>query len=218
VILSRFAGIAKFRGISGTLGFSAQQINLLHDNVACLHLIASKILIQVTDELELFTAFSIWMRYEIDRLASEGYPTAEDDAAEKESGLDHSKVLQYIQTALKTSPLASYLGKINNDVSQNGSGTIEQGVLMFDLLIKQIKKMEHGQQYQKQLLRQEYLTQHLSKQAGQVFQQIADAEKRNVLFGDVYEIGVMGDSGLLDMKVDTVARFVLLSQEFCAKR
>jgi anaphase-promoting complex subunit 4 len=206
LILSRFAGIAKFRGSSETVGFSAQQISLLHDSVACLHLVGSKMLMQVIDELELFTAFSAWLRHEIDRLASEGSSTTEDDAAEKESALDHSKVLQYIQTALRASLLANYLGKDSDDGAQAENKGFEQGTPMFDTLSRQIKKMEQGQPYTKVLPKQAFLAQHLSTQAGEVFQQIADAEKRNVLFGDVHNIGAVRKNSPLHMKVDAVVR------------
>jgi len=175
--------------------------------------VSSKILTQAVDELELFTAFSAWLRYEIDRLASEGSSTIEDDAAEKESTLDHTKVLQYIQTALKRSTLANYLGKDGDDGSQDGKqGLLDYGAPMFDVLSKQIQKMERGQQYPRRLLKQACLTESLSNQARQVFQQIAEAEKRNVLFGDSHEIGVLGKEKAVDVKVDPVVRSHLMAR------
>jgi len=63
VILSRLSGIAKFQTSSDSAGFSVHQIDLISDTVACLHLVSAKILVQVVDELELFAAFSAWLRY-----------------------------------------------------------------------------------------------------------------------------------------------------------
>lgn len=210
VILSRFAGIAKFRGSSDTIGFTIQQISLLNDNVACLHLVSSKILIRVVEELELFTAFSAWLRHEIDRLASENSTTADDDAADKESAIDHSKVLEYIQTAMQTSPLASYLGKTSEADIQAGMKNVELGLPMFETLTKNIQKMELGQQYEAYIPLQGILTKAFSKQASKVFAQIADAEKRNILFGDILEIGKFSASSSVDMKVDQLVSIRML--------
>lgn len=202
VILSRFAGIAKFRGSNDTIGFSSQQISMITDTVACLHLVSSKILIRVVDELELFTSFSAWLRYEIDRLASEASSTPEDDAAEKESTIDHGKVLLYIQSAMTTSPLATYFGNSSEEDFNQSWKNSEQGIPMFDLLDKQIRKQENGQPYLTSLPRVELLCKFLTKQASTVFGQIAEAEKRNVLFGNPLEIGFVKQDGAIDINMN----------------
>ena len=204
VILSRFSGIAKFRGSTDTIGFSSQQISMLTDTVACLHLVSSKILIRVVDELELFTSFSAWLRYEIDRLASEASSTPIDDAAEKESAVDHSKVLLYIETAMTTSPLATYFGDTSEGDFNQTWKNAEQGIPIFDLLDKQIQKQERGQQYLTALPRVELLCKYLTKQASMVFSQIAESEKRNVLFGDTLEICSVDKGGAMDMVMNDV--------------
>jgi anaphase-promoting complex subunit 4 len=201
LILSRFSGIAKFHGANSSLGFTTQQINTIMDSVACLHLVSSKILIQVVDELELFTSFSSWLRYEIDRLASDVSASPTDDAvAEKETSIDHSKVLSYVQTAMTSSPLAVYLGDSSEEFTDNWSHG-EHGMPIYDLLDKQLQKQERGLPYIKSLPRVEVLCKLLTRQASTIFSQIAEAEKRNVLFGKVYDIGSAEVDAPLHMRI-----------------
>lgn len=199
VILSRFSGIAKFQGPNDTVGFSSQQISLIMDTVACLHLIGSKILIQVVDELDLFSAFSSWLRFEIDRLASDASTTPKDDELEKEATIDHSKVLLYLQNCMTASPLEVYLGDCTSEDYNHGWNQAEQGLPMFDLLDKQLQKQEKGLSYMKPLPRVELLCKYLSMQAKTIFGQIAEAEKRNVLLGYPQEVGVAENDGPKDV-------------------
>ena len=201
LILSRFSGIAKFQGPNDTVGFSSQQISLIMDTVACLHLVASKILNQVIDELDLFGAFSSWLRFEIDRLASNASTTPKDDELEKEATIDHSKVLQYLQTCMTASPLEVYLGDCTSEDYNHGWNQAEKGLPMFDLLDKQLQKQEKGLSYMKPLPRVELLCKYLSMQAKTVFGQIAEAEKRNVLLGHPQEVGVAESDGPKDVKM-----------------
>jgi anaphase-promoting complex subunit 4 len=200
-ILSRFAGIAKFQGPNETVGFSSQQISLIMDTVACLHLISSKILIQVVDELDLFASFSGWLRYEIDRLASDSSTSPNDDAAEKEASIDHSKVLLYLQTAMTSSPLAMYFGDSSPEDYDQGWNHVEQSIPIYDLLDKQLQKQEMGLPYIKPLSRVELLCKFLVRQASTIFGQIAESEKRNVLFGEAKEVGAPENNGPMDMRM-----------------
>ncbi|EHK96276.1 hypothetical protein M7I_8034 [Glarea lozoyensis 74030] len=174
-----------------------KDVGRIMDTVSCLHLVASKILIQVVDEIDLFSAFTAWMRYEIDRLSADSSVPKEDEL-EKESSLDHSKVLLYIQTCMTTSPLEVYLGESTPDEAKNPWGQSEKGVRMFELLDKQLHKQEQGIPYIKSLPRVELLCTHLTDQAKEVFGQIANAEKRNVIFGTPQEVGSGHDKSLLD--------------------
>jgi anaphase-promoting complex subunit 4 len=204
VILSRFAGIAKFQGSDDTVGFSNHQIGLMMDTVACLNLVYSKILIQVVDELDLFSSFSAWLRFEIDRLVSDpSLSSTNEEGAEKEGPIDHTKVLLYLQTTMTTSPLAVYFGP----VSETETGDLvheEQGLPMFNLLDVQLQKQEQGLPYMKHLPRVDFLSNILSQQATTIFGQIAEAEKRNVLFGKATELGSIESGTAFDMKMSPI--------------
>lgn len=201
VILSRFAGIAKFQESDDVVGFTSTQISLIADTVCCLHLVSSKILMRAVDELDLFKAFSTWLRQEIDRLASDASSSPNDDAAEKDASIDHSKVLLYLQTVMISSPLGIYFAE---STSEDYSSSWDQAELcppMFDLLCKQLEKQERGLPYLKPLPRVEVLCKVLGRQATTVFRQIAEAEKRNVLFGKPHEIGYVEPDGPMDMNM-----------------
>lgn len=200
VILSRFSGIAKFQGDNERLGFSSQQISLIMDTIACLHLVSSRILLQVIEELDLFTSFSAWLRYEIDRLASDTTTSINEELGEKEASIDHGKVLLYLQTYMTTSPLAVFL---SDDLSgeSDDSNHIKEGVPMFELLLKQLQKQEQGLPFMSALPRVGVLYNFLAKQASAIFNQIAEAEKRNVLFGKANELGVAHSDAHIDLRM-----------------
>ncbi len=200
LILSRFSGIAKFQGSNDTVGFSSEQINFLEETVACLHLLSSKILARVVDELDLFAAFSAWLRYEIDRLASDSPPSPSDEAIEKEALIDHSKVLLYIQTAMTTSPLAAYLGELPVDDNKQPDYNRSR-MPSFDVLHEQLKKQDQGLPHMPSLLRVEPLCSFLSCQANSIFAQIAEAERSNVSFGKPEDIGTPELDSPRDMRM-----------------
>ncbi|ESZ98045.1 hypothetical protein SBOR_1576 [Sclerotinia borealis F-4128] len=206
VILSRLNGIAKFQGPDSSLGFSSAQITSIMDTVASLHLVSAKILLQVVDELELFTSFSAWLRYEIDRLASDASSSHNDDAAEKETSIDHSKVLLYIQTVMTNSPLAAFIGEITLEDYDDESAHIGKGVQVFDLLTRQLEKQEQGLKYRKTLPQVEFLCKYLRIQAAAIFTQIADAEKSNVIFGKASELGMAQKNVPIEMKMNIIDR------------
>jgi anaphase-promoting complex subunit 4 len=200
VILSRFAGIAKFQHTNDSVGFSSHQINHIMDVIASLHLISSKIILQVVDELDLFAAFSSWLRYEIDKLASEASSSTTEEANEKESTINHSKVLLYVQTAMTNSPLCIFLGDAA-DYSKEGWGQLQPGVKIFDQVDQQLQKQEQGLPYEKQFPRVEFLCKILVAEASTVFSKIAEAEKRNVLFGKPKLLGVPRSDTPIDMSM-----------------
>jgi anaphase-promoting complex subunit 4 len=208
VILSRFAGIAKFQSTNNTEGFSSHQIGLIMDTIACLHLISSRILTQVVEELELFAAFSAWLRYEIDRLASDAANSPNDEMTDKEASIDHSKVLQYLQTNMTTSPLVVFFADSTPE-DYNDWSHVETGLPMFDLLDKQLEKQEQGLPYLKPLPRVEFLCKYLTRQSNAVFSQVAEAEKRNVLFGKMTELAVIDDDAPMDMRMNHKVRILL---------
>lgn len=200
VILSRFAGIAKFQSTNDTVGFSSRQISQIMDIVASLQLVSSKILIQVIDELELFAAFSAWLRYEIDRLASDASSSTNEESNEKEASIDHSKVLLYLQTAITNSPLSVFFGDGTESQKEVWS-QLQPGPRIFDQVDQQLQKQEQGLPYIDQLPRVDFLCKILGQEATAVFSQIAAAEKRNVLFGKPHELGVPQDDALMDMRM-----------------
>ena len=199
VILSRFAGIAKFQGTNDTVGFSSRQIHHIIDIVASLHLVSSKILTQVVDELESFAAFSSWLRYEIDRLASESSSSPNEENNEKEGSINHSKVLLYLETMMTNSRLSVFFGSAADH--EEAPSKPQAGTRMFDQVNQQLKKQEQGLIFRKDLPRVDLLCRMLGQESNAVFSQIAEAEKRNVLFGKPHDLGIPQIDTPMDMRI-----------------
>lgn len=201
LIMSRLAGIVKYQGLNDTMGFSSRRIDLIMDTLACLNLLSARILTYVVDEIDLFAAFSAWLRHEIDRLASDSSSAPSEDAAEKEPSIDHSKVLLYIQTAMTNSRLSAFFEQQTAKDDEKDDLGVEQGLPMFELLDKELQKHASGLPYKQSLPRVDLLCKHLGAQTAVMFQQIADAEKRNVMFGEPTMLGSWDNGSPLDIRL-----------------
>lgn len=180
VILSRLLGIARFHESEDDIGFTSVQIAKVMDIVSCMMLVGNKILLLVMEELDLFHSFSSWLRYEIDHLASS---SASDELTEKEATMEHAKILTYIQQYMPASPLRFYLDKVSKDDLTRDSHLAEDTSSMLDVLDKQIKKQEDGKPGTSVIPQVEFLGEIILNKANVVFEGIAEAEKRNVRFG-----------------------------------
>ncbi|KAI1376808.1 anaphase-promoting complex, cyclosome, subunit 4-domain-containing protein [Hypoxylon crocopeplum] len=180
IILSRLLGIARFHESKAEIGFTNAQITRVMDIVSCLMLVGNKILLVVMEELELFQSFSIWLRNEIDRLASSSLT---DELTDKEAMMEHGKILAYIQQYMAASPLRHHLSTTPADHSEGGRQQAESGTSLLDLLSKQLKKQDAGKPDEGIFAQIDFLCGYLESKAGAVFEGIAEAEKRSVRFG-----------------------------------
>jgi anaphase-promoting complex subunit 4 len=101
---------------------------------------------------------------------------------------------------MTTSPLEIFFAdspKEENDCWNH----VEQLLPMFELLDKQLQKQEKGLPFMKPLPRVELLCRFLNQQANTVFRQIAEGEKRNVLFGKAHKVGPTESNSPMDMKM-----------------
>jgi anaphase-promoting complex subunit 4 len=187
IILSRLLGIARFHDTRESIGFSPAQITRLMDVVSCLTVVAHKILLSVMDELEHFQGFSSWLRLEIDRQASS---TLGDELTEKDVTVDNAKVLAYIQRYLVSSPLEIYFGEATREDYAKSQELVDDGASLLEMLDKQLQRQEAGQQYMKALPHISFLVDYLTSRSNVIFQEIAEAEKRSVRFGQPTELSV----------------------------
>jgi anaphase-promoting complex subunit 4 len=187
IILSRLLGIARFHDSRESIGFTAPQILKLMDIVSCLTVVAHNILLCVMDELEYFATFSVWLRLQIDQLASS---TPSDELTEKEANMDNAKVLTYIQRYLVSSPLSLYFGDVTREDYARDEKLTEDGASLLEMLDKQLKRHEAGQPYMKALPHVDFLVNYLTSRANAVFREIAEAEKRGVRFGQPADISI----------------------------
>ncbi|KAG7133645.1 hypothetical protein HYQ45_008214 [Verticillium longisporum] len=189
VILSRLRGLAQFHDARDDIGFSAAQVARAMDVVACLRLAAHRVLLHVMEELDLFTAFSGWLRFQIDRLASSS--SATEELNEKEAGLENGKVLAYIQRYLLRSPMALFFDPVANDEREADWKFVQNEPALLDAVDAQIARQEDGQPYMKALPQLAFLVAYLEDRANGIFNDIAEAQKRSVRFGQPTRI-VMG--------------------------
>ncbi|VTT76650.1 unnamed protein product [Fusarium fujikuroi] len=182
IILSRLRGLAQFHDTRDDIGFTLQQTSRLMDIVQCLQLIGHKVLINVMDELDSFTAFSTWLRFQIDRLASSS--SASEELTEKEATMDIAKVLSYIENYLIDSPLRLFFDEMTREDYEADWAHIEGGPTLLHVLDQALGKWENGQSSMKALPRIEFLVSYATTWANRTFKGIAEAKKRSVRLGN----------------------------------
>lgn len=180
IILSRLLGIARFHAIKDNIGFSPAEITKLLDIVSCLTLASHKILLLAMEELELFSTFSSWLRFEIDKLASS---SAADEISEKEATMDTAKVLAYIQRYLTASPLALYFDEVDKDNYHDSWQRAQDAPSLLETLDQQLKRQESGQPIMKALPQLDFLVSYLTSKADNLLASIAMTQKRSVRLG-----------------------------------
>ncbi|KAH7144052.1 anaphase-promoting complex, cyclosome, subunit 4-domain-containing protein [Dactylonectria macrodidyma] len=199
VILSRLRGLAQFYDTRDDIGFSLTQINRVMDIISSLNLVGHKILISVMDELENFTAFSTWLRFQIDRLASSS--SAIEELTEKEATMDHGKVLTYIERYLTQSPLKIFFGQIEKSDYDADWAHMDDGPSLLDVLDKQLTKRENGQPSMKALPHVSFLVNYVTTWSNRIFKDIAEAKKRSVRMGRPVKLSIGHPIARVDMKM-----------------
>ncbi|KAJ2907242.1 hypothetical protein MKZ38_006536 [Zalerion maritima] len=199
IVLSRLLGLARFHDDPEKIGFSEAQICQLLEIISCLSLAGNKILLIVMEEIEMFAAFSSWMRFEIDKQTS----SSSDDLLEKEAQMDHARILAYIQKYLAASPMSVFLEQAPRPDYDLARATALQGQDLLDLLDATLQQREAGGSYVEGLPHVKFLVEFLSDQANVVFKNIAQAGKRMVRFGPSTKIELDGPISRIDVKIVT---------------
>ncbi|KAK7736209.1 hypothetical protein SLS53_007044 [Cytospora paraplurivora] len=211
LILSRLSGIARFHEEEDHIGFTNAEITRLVDILSAFNLVCHKVLLIVMEELELFRVFSSWLRITIDRVSSS---SVSEEVMEKEALLDPSKVLRYIEKYLINSPMATYLAKVPQEVWDGDWERVQQSSSVLNDLDEQLRLEQTGKPYMQALPQMAFLVDFLTKKAGDVFNNIAEAEKRSVRFGQAVKLELVapGRSApetftLVDMKMCSAPKF-----------
>ncbi|KAF4340931.1 anaphase-promoting complex subunit 4 [Fusarium beomiforme] len=199
IILSRLRGLAQFHDTRDDIGFNLRQTSRLMDVIQCLQLIGHKVLTNVMDELEGFTAFSTWLRFQIDRLASSS--SASEELTEKEAIMDVAKVLNYIQNYLIDSPLRLFLDEMTREDYEADRAHIEDGPTLLHVLDQALVKCEDGRPNMKALPRVEFLVSYATSWANRTFEGIAEAKKRSVRLGNLIRLSVGRVASHRDMRM-----------------
>lgn len=172
------------------------------DIVACLTLVGHRVLLVVMDELEHFSAFSRWLRFTIDRLASSSAES--EELSEKEATMDISKVLTYIERYLTDSPLRLFLGEMAGEGRDADWRIIEDGTpdlvgMLSAQLDKHDKGKPQGQDAMKALPHVEFLVDYAARWSNSLFKDIAEAKKRSVRLGKPVRLDIGHKIDKVDM-------------------
>lgn len=206
LILSRLSGIARFHEGDDHIGFTNIEITRLVEILSALSLICHRILLIVIEELDLYRMFSSWLRITIDRVSTSNMS---DEIMEKEALLDAAKVLRYIEKYLVQSPMSTYFDELPAElVDDVFRKYMQDSVGIFD----QVDKLAHAQITDKVganvLPQMSFLVDLLAEKAGDIFHQIAEAEKRSVRFGQAEKLDLPHSLSKVDMTMCSVHRAV----------
>lgn len=179
LILSRLSGITRFYN-GEDIGFSDAEITRLVDVAAALNLVCHRALLAVMEELDLFRAFSSWLRITIDRVSS---GTVSDEIMEREALLDPAKILRYIERDLAVSPLAVYFEKRGTKPWNEEMTSVQDCANVMAAVDKQLQEEEPGKPAKTALPQMGFLLYLLTAKAEDIVKNIASAEKRRVRFG-----------------------------------
>ncbi|KAJ0118432.1 hypothetical protein J7T55_009215 [Diaporthe amygdali] len=195
LILSRLSGIARFHEEEDHVGFTNTEITRLVDILSALNLICHRVLLIVMEELELFRIFSSWLRLTIDRVSSSTVP---EEFVEKEALLDPAKILRYIERFLVSSPMAVHFAKVPREAWDEDWERMQDSSGVLNELDNQLKRQEAGSSYMKGLTQMAFVVDFLTAKAGDVFKNIAEAEKRSVRFGQAQKLELVRESSGLE--------------------
>ncbi|KAK7717006.1 hypothetical protein SLS57_006413 [Botryosphaeria dothidea] len=109
IVVSMLRGLARYTGSSAIINVPPEELSNILDTIRCLRLLAHNVLVYAAEERRQFTAFSRWLRHEIDTQASDPSSQTAEEAADRDPGIDHSLLLAYIPGALTKSKLAPFL-------------------------------------------------------------------------------------------------------------
>ncbi|KAJ4424298.1 hypothetical protein N0V82_000998 [Gnomoniopsis sp. IMI 355080] len=189
LILSRLSGIARFHEEDDQIGFTNAEITRLVDILSALTLVYNRVLLIVIEELELFRVFSSWVRITIDRVSTSN---PSDEIMEKEALLDPAKILRYIERYLVRSPMATFLDTAGD--FGNTRHDLEDSTNVLDEVDEQLKLDDEGKPFRRTIPQVNLLFKLLVDKAGDIFKNIAEAEKRSVRFGQAVKLDLAGDA------------------------
>ena len=199
VLVSRLRGLSRFQESITELGLGTEELDHMLDTVNCLQLLAHSVLISVGSERHQFTAFSVWLKQEIE---IQGTTTSlpSDDSLEQDLMLDHALILEYIQGAMLQSRLSEFFAMQPDSDERPAWNSIDQNAPIYENFKKEVKLCNQGLRPERKLAGLDILIARLSKQSATLFHNISEAQKRKVRLGELIALGA-GKLRNVDMKV-----------------
>lgn len=200
VLVSRLRGLSKFQDSSAGFGLSTQDLDNILDTMSCLQLMAHHILIAAASELRQFSAFSLWLRHEIEVQSVDTHTSAAYEANERDNNIDHGSTLEYIQGAMHHSRLFTLFNIAELEEQKPQWDLVAEGRPLFELYRRELDSLFHSHTPDRHLPGLDALIIFLDSQCNAVFARIAETQKRNVRFGPPVYLGT-GVPHSVDMRL-----------------
>lgn len=110
ILLSSLRGVATYYQDTGVFDVPPRKMTVALEMLQNLRVLSYHLLHFAGVERKQFSAFSAWLRYEIDTLGADA--SAAEDAVEQDPGLGYTKVLAYIKDPLSTSKVRAFVSDI----------------------------------------------------------------------------------------------------------
>ncbi|EKG12239.1 hypothetical protein MPH_10646 [Macrophomina phaseolina MS6] len=177
IVVSMLRGLARYTGSSAIINVPPEELSNILDTLRCLRLLAHDVLIYAGEERRQFTAFSKWLRHEIDTQASDPSSQTAEEAAERDPGIDHNLLLAYIPGALTKSKLAPFLRRQQEIINPRPE------LLAYDLVKHSMNVYRENQPIQEGSLCVWTLQEILQGQCRELFAQITAWQATNSSMG-----------------------------------
>lgn len=177
VLVSRLRGLARFQE-TAVFGLSKPDLDQVLDTFNCIYLLAHELLVSVSMELRQYSAFSTWMKAEIEAQATDSMSRAGDDNTEKDVIIDHVLVLDYIQGALLNSRLLELFGlQAKTDGRPDSTLANEDGPI-YTSFKKDLKATREGTRSETKVVDLQKLQSRMQRQCFVVLAKISETLKR----------------------------------------
>ncbi|KAL8789954.1 MAG: hypothetical protein Q9213_000840 [Squamulea squamosa] len=196
VLISRLRGLSRFPSSDFSLGLSTLELNNMLDSVNCLQLLAHQLLKCAVSELQQFSAFSTWLRHEIEKQSADPTSVSAQEVAEKDVSFDHSSILEYIQGAMQRTQLLAYTA---SEIDGGRPWDLElEGGRLFELYKNHMNSVSSGFRLRRRLPGLDDLVKRFEKQSGIFFEYISETQRRSIGVGVPISLGA-GDPACADM-------------------
>ena len=156
-------------------------------------------MIAADSELRQFSAFSAWIKQEIEAQGAH-MSSMSEESPERGLMLDYAKILQYIQGAMLQSQLIELFAIQPETDTRPVWDPIDGDVLIYESYKKDVKAYIQGTLPEKKFLGLDGLITRLDEQCKVAFNKIAEAQKRKVRFGQPLSLG-RGEVVCADMRM-----------------
>ena len=188
ILVSCLRGLARFHESNVALGLEVLELDQIFDTINCLQLLAHTVLIYSGSELRQFSAFSAWLRQEIEVQATDPLSAVAEENVDKDSVPDYQQILLYVRGAMQKSQLYE-LFYVQKEDQRTAWDIDNDNAMLYDRYKAEVKKTRQGDRVEKQLPGLESLISRLSRQCRLVFQRIADSQARKIRIGDSISVG-----------------------------